>query len=66
MPINMKFDWTIKRKQLLSADINTPPNYIRGDSWIPFVAFYSASLSAYEETDVPEIEHISKIWYTDA
>lgn len=66
MPINMKFNWTIKRKQLLSADIDTPPNFIRGDSWIPFVAFYSASLAYYDDATVPEVEHISKIWYTDS
>lgn len=66
MPINMKFNWDIKRKQLLVKEDEAPGKHIRANSWIPFVAFYSRSLQSYEAKDVPEIQHISKLWYSDS
>ncbi len=66
MPINMTFNWDIKRKQLLVQEDESPSKFIRANSWIPFVAFYSKSLEAYESTDVPEYQYVSKIWYSDS
>lgn len=64
LPVNLKFDWTIKRKQFLTQGESTA--FLRGDSWIPFVAFYSSSLAGYEDDQVPQYKELSKIWYTDA
>lgn len=67
-PINMKFDWTIKRKNLLLEDSDVgSANLIRAHSWIPFVAFYSLSLDGVgAEEDPPKIAAISKLWYSDS
>lgn len=64
-PMKMKFNWTIQRKNRLYPS-GTGTSYLRADSWIPFVCFYSSTLHGQEEDEVPSITHISKIWYSDS
>jgi hypothetical protein len=64
--IQMKFNWTLKRKAKLVADTANAGKFIRQDSWIPFVAFYSASLHGQNADKVPHINLVSKLWYSDS
>ncbi len=65
--IQLKWNWTLKRKAKMVADTTDGSGkFIRQDSWIPFVAFYSASLHGQAADKVPHINAVSKLWYSDS
>lgn len=65
--IQMKFNWTLKRKAKMVQDTTSgSQHFIRQDSWIPFIAFYSASLHGQAADKVPHINSVSKLWYSDS
>lgn len=64
-PIKMSFTWDIKRKNRMHS-VPTTTNFVRAESWVPGVCFYSASLAGQSATNVPHIVHISKTWFSDS
>jgi hypothetical protein len=64
-PIKMSFTWDIKRKNRMYP-VPSTTNFVRAESWVPGVCFYSASLHGQDSTKVPHISVISKTWFADS
>lgn len=65
-PMKMKFNWTLQRKTRLEPKHPLDGTFLRANSWVPFIAFYSSTLHGQESDEVPAITHVSKLWYTDS
>lgn len=63
--IKMSFNWKIQRKNRMHEVANSS-NFVRADSWVPGVCFYSSSLHGQNASHVPHITMVSKTWFSDS